>query len=238
MKLDACVAMPDGQFRTVVDDRAVVMCMPDTYITELARESCDALAMMNEEKLAPFAIEAYTLGGKKTRDACKELYARMSQEIEDQWGVDTSSWTESVGVLQCRSAPYHHDPFNPEVAYINWYVEGPAATFELNGKPTVLEPGSLVVFDPYCPHALYYGHKYEFAAATASAANPPTSLFVTLEVPMADVAYLLNVQRLSKANAPLMGAEGGVDPLTGKWMADRQYLTDVPANHDHHAMQA
>ena len=224
MKLNACVALPDGKFRTVVDDRAVVMCQPDTYITELARASCDALADTGPEKIAPFSIEAYTLGGKKTRDACKELYSRMSQEIEDQWGVDTSAWSQSVGVLQCRSAPYHHDPFNPEVAYINWYVEGPAATFELNGKPTMLEPGSIVVFDPYCPHALYYGQAYEFSTDTAATANPPTSLFVTLEVPMADVAYLLNVQRLSKANAPLMDKDGGVDPISGKWMADRQYM--------------
>lgn len=229
MNLNACVALPNGQFRTVVDDRAVVMCTPDTYIVEMARESCNALTATSTEVLAPFAIEAYTLGGKKTRDACQELYSRMSQEIEDQWGVDTSAWTESVGVLQCRSAPYHHDPFNPEVAYINWYVEGPLATFELNGKPTVLEPGSLVVFDPYCPHALYYGQRYEFSATTAAEANPPTSLFVTLEVPMASVAYLLNVQRLSSANAPLMDAEGGVDPITGKWMANRQYFTDVSA---------
>lgn len=227
MKLDACVALPDGQFRTVVDDHALAHCAPDTYITVLARESCEALAAMKDEKLAPFAIEAYTLGGKKTRDACKELYSRMSQEIEEQWGVDISNWTESVGVLQCRSAPYHHDPFNPEVAYINWYVEGPAATFELNGKPNVLEPGSIVVFDPYCPHALYYGKEYEFAAETAATANPPTSLFVTLEVPMSDVAYLLNVQRLSKANAPLMDNDGGVDPITGKWLADRQYMSDM-----------
>lgn len=227
MKLDACVALPDGQFRTVVDDHALAHCMPDTYITVLARESCEALATMKSEKLAPFAIEAYTLGGKKTRDACKELYSRMSQEIEEQWGVDISNWTESVGVLQCRSAPYHHDPFNPEVAYINWYVEGPAATFELNGKPNVLEPGSIVVFDPYCPHALYYGQEYEFTVETAATANPPTSLFVTLEVPMSDVAYLLNVQRLVKANAPVMDKDGGVDPITGKWMADRQYMSDM-----------
>jgi hypothetical protein len=227
MNIDACVAMPSGKFRTVVDDRAVITCMPDTYITELARESCQALASMNNETLAPFAIEAYTLGGKKTREACKELYARMSQEIEDQWGVDTGAWDQSVGVLQCRSAPYHHDPFNPEVAYINWYVEGPPATFELNGKPTVLKPGNIVVFDPYCPHSLYYGRQYEFSADTAATANPLTSLFITLEVPMADVAYLLNVQRLSKPNAPLMGADGGVDPITGKWMADRQYFSDL-----------
>ena len=227
MKLDACVALPDGKFRTVVDDRAIAHCIPDTYLTNMARESCGVLAAMNNETLAPFAIEAYTLGGKKTHTACKELYARMSQEIEDQWGVDISNWTESVGVLQCRSAPYHHDPFNPEVAYINWYVEGPTATFELNGTPNILEPGSIVVFDPYCPHALYYGAKYDFSAATASTANPPTSLFVTLEVPMSSVAYLLNVKCLSKANAPLMGADGGVNPVSGKWMSDRQYMSDT-----------
>lgn len=227
MKLNACVGLPDGQFRTVVDDRALAHCLPDTYITQLARTSCQALAD-NEEGIAPYAIEAYTLGGRKTRDACKELYARMTQEIEDQWGVDTSEWTQSVGVLQCKSAAYHHDPFNPEVAYINWYVEGPPATFELNGKPSLLEPGSLVVFDPYCPHALYYGKHYDFNTASKADTTLPTSLFVTLEVPMADVAYLLNVQRLSKTNAPLMGQQGGVDPMSGKWLADLQYMSDAP----------
>ena len=228
MKLDACVALANGQFRPVVDDRALAHCLPDDYITQMAKESCAHLAAStNDETLAPFAIEAYTLGGKKTRDASQELYARMRQEVEDQWGVDTSEWSQSVGVLQCRSAPYHHDPFNPDVAYINWYVDGPAATFELNGKPTVLEPGSIVVFDPFCPHALYYGKKYDFAADTASTANPPTSLFVTLEVPMADVAYLLNIQTMPKPNAPLMTSQGGVDPITGKWLEDKEYMSSA-----------
>lgn len=224
MNLDACVQLANGKFRNVVDDRALAHCVPNTYITELARSSCDSLAPDADETLAPFSIEAYTLGGRKTREANKELYNRFRQEVEDQWGVDTSNWNDSVGVLQCRSAAYHHDPFNPDVAYINWYVDGPYATFELNGKPSVLEPGSIVVFDPYCPHALYYGEKYTFGT-TAPDESIPTSLFVTLEVPMADVAYLLNIQRMSKANAPVMNGSGCVDPVTGKWHPDTQALT-------------
>lgn len=221
MNLNACVKLANGQFRTVVDDRALAHCAPDAYITALAKSSCDNLAPHTEEALAPFAIEAYTLGGRKTRDANKELYSRFRQEVEDQWGVDTSNWSDTVGVLQCRSAAYHHDPFNPDVAYINWYVDGPYATFELNGKPCLLEPGSIVVFDPYCPHALYYGEKYSFGTSSPDESTP-TSLFVTLEVPMADVAYLLNVQRMAKANAPLMNGNGSVDPATGQWLPNTQ----------------
>lgn len=229
MTLHACIAQPDGTFRTVVDDHALAYCAPDAYIQKLALESCSNLAnVVDDTHLAPFAIEAYTLGGKKTKEAAKELYARMSMEVEEQWGVDTSEWTQAVGVLQCRAAPYHNDPFNPEVAYINWYVDGPEATFELNGSTVQLKPGSLIVFDPYCPHALYYGKEYEFSTANAQDETLAKSLFVTLEVPMADVAYLLGVQKMKHATSMRMDEPGGVNPMTGQWKTDCDVLLQEP----------
>lgn len=223
MNLHACIAQNNGSFRTVVDNHALAHCAPDTYILELARSSCDLLACSNAagktQALFPFEIEAHTLGGKKTKSAALELYSRFRTEIEDQWGVDTADWNGDVGVLQCRSAAYHHDPFNSEVAYINWYVEGPAATFELNGKRIGLEPGHIVVFDPYCPHALYYTQNYEFVAEFGHHHETmASSLFVTLEVPLKDVAYLLGTISLQgPGTMERLDAPGSVDPSNGQW---------------------
>jgi hypothetical protein len=142
----------------------------------------------------------------------KELTSLMLQFMED-WGVDTEGWDSAPCIVKCKSAAYHNDPVRTDVAFVNWYVQGPTAFLHTDQHIEEIRPGDIMVFDPYCPHALTL-HSTQLDSHRSNSSENAT--FIALEVPIHSVLHLLGIK---KVNHPvhIMSSDDSINPQTGEW---------------------
>jgi len=179
---------------------------------ELSEKVAKARSKMLGESLSPFVIEAHTLGGKKTKQWSDSITDSASKSLRTLWGWDDSRMLDGCGLLMCKGAAYHNDPFDANVAYANWYVDGPPIIFEVHGKSKIIQTGDWIVFDPYAAHRLYQQNPWRMDTKEV----PQMSTFVTMSVPLELVRPWLNI----KISDQLIGVDitkgCDINPETGE----------------------
>ena len=167
------------------------------------------------EPLSVKEISMETLGGRRTKPLEQPLLQVMCSHIRQAWGVSLDLSAQSIGVLRARSAAFHHDPYVPDVAYVNWYIQGPPAEFRLGSHVYAIAPGALFVFDPYCPHAL-----------TTPAHEQ--AVFLSMEIPLMAVEHVLGVTHIDDGPNCWDMSRAKVDPHTGALSWPHQEMPEVP----------